>query len=548
MAGSNNPRADVQASIVQQWSPPTRPSPGSGSRTPVNGHTHDDGYANGDDYTCDGRPPRIETPPMTEDDELRWQDEQLNRKIMQQVEDNGIARPKGYKVSYHYNSTVEDMHFGRTHPMKPWRLTLAKHLILGYGLQYAMDTHEALPASKEQVCAFHDPDYVDFLSEVAPETFDRLCQNPKFAKAVPPPHDADSVYLGPYNLSTSPGADCPVFADMSTYLFLYTGATLAASHQLTTGQSDIAVNWSGGLHHAHKSEASGFCYINDIVLSILEMLKVWPRVLYIDIDVHHGDGVEEAFQRQPRVMTLSFHRFGTYDDTGHKFFPGTGDITDIGLRSTHGEHFALNVPISSGIDDRQYNYLFTSVVGQAVKAFNPSAIVLQCGADSLGGDRLGQFNINIKQHGECVRFVKSLNVPLLLLGGGGYTARNVARAWCHETALATENELPDAIPLDFIPRPEAFQGRGHGDGKLFPAFVRSHPNYCSNSDLENTVKKIDWDLRYVANSPWVQMDQLPRRSMVESITDEIDEDRKHNRAEKDRRQKERDPAGRGELR
>lgn len=157
---------------------------------------------------------------MTEDDELRWQDEQLNRKIMQQVEDNGIARPKGYKVSYHYNSTVEDMHFGRTHPMKPWRLTLAKHLILGYGLQYAMDTHEALPASKEQVCAFHDPDYVDFLSEVAPETFDRLCQNPKFAKAVPPPHDADSVYLGPYNLSTSPGADCPVFADMSTYLFL----------------------------------------------------------------------------------------------------------------------------------------------------------------------------------------------------------------------------------------------------------------------------------------------------------------------------------------
>lgn len=245
-------------------------------------------------------------------------------------------------------------------------------------------------------------------------------------------------------------------------------------------------------------------------------------------------------------MTLSFHRYGTYDETGHKFFPGTGDITDIGLRSTHGEHFALNVPISSGIDDRQYNYLFTSVVGRAVKAFNPSAIVLQCGADSLGGDRLGQFNINIKQHGECVRFVKSLNVPVLLLGGGGYTARNVARAWCHETALATENELPDAIPLDFIPRPEAFQGRGHGDGKLFPAFTRAHANFCVNGELENMVKKIDWDLRYVANAPWVKMDQLPRKSLQEKRASNIDEERKMS--DKERRQKERNPAGRGELR
>ena len=549
MAGSQIPRADVHGSIVQQWNPalPHRASPSSRSHTPDHGHGHNHGYANGDDYSCDGRPPRQSTP-NTEDDERHFEDQELNRKIMQQVEDNGITRPKGLKVSYHYNSTVEDMHFGRTHPMKPWRLTLAKHLILGYGLHYAMDTHEALPATKEQVCSFHDPDYVEFLSQVAPETFDRLAKLPKYQKAVPAAHDGDSVYLGPYNLSTSPGADCPVFADMSTYLFLYTGATLSASHQLTTGQSDIAVNWSGGLHHAHKSEASGFCYINDIVLAILEMLKVWARVLYIDIDVHHGDGVEEAFQRQPRVMTLSFHRFGTYDETGHKFFPGTGDVTDVGLKGTHGEHFALNVPISSGIDDRQYNYLFTSVVGRAVKAFNPSAIVLQCGADSLGGDRLGQFNINIKQHGECVRFVKSLNVPVLLLGGGGYTARNVARAWCHETSLATENELPDAIPLEFVPRPEAFMGQPHGDGKLFPAFTRTHPNYCSNADLENMVKKIDWDLRYVANAPWVKMDQLPRKSIVESITDDIDEDRRQNRAEKSRRQKERDPAGRGELR
>jgi histone deacetylase HOS2 len=349
--------------------------------------------------------------------------------------------------------------------------------------------------------------------------------------------------MGPFNLSTSPGADCPVFDGMSTYLFLYTGATLAATHQLTSNNADIAINWSGGLHHAHKSEASGFCYINDIVLSILDLLRVHARVLYIDIDVHHGDGVEEAFQRQPRVMTLSYHRYGPYDDTGHKFFPGTGDLTDIGLKGTPGEHFALNVPIPSGIDDRQYSKLFNEVTGSAVEAFNPGAIVLQCGADSLGGDRLGQFNINIKQHGECVSFVKKLRRPLLLLGGGGYTARNVARAWAHETALCTENTLPDKIPLDIVPQPQAFSGRPHGDGKMYPSFERLHKNECKDSEMEYMIKKLQDDLKYVRNSPWCKMDQLPRESLMKDVMERIDEDRKG----KGRRVAERDPGGRGEF-
>lgn len=551
MVASFNPRADIRDSIVQPYQHrlPLR------SHSPTHSH-NGDGYSNGNGHYTNGHGtacnPAAEesTPPFSDEDAAYWRDQELNRKIMQQVEENGITIPKGYKVSYHYNSTVEDMHFGRTHPMKPWRLTLAKHLILGYGLQYSLDTHEALPATLSQVRQFHDPDYVDFLSRVSPSTFAALSQEPTFQRAIPPKHEGDHVDLGPYNLSTSPGADCPVFADMSTYLFLYTGATLAAAQQLTTHSSDIAINWSGGLHHAHKAEASGFCYINDIVLSILEMLRIWPRVLYIDIDVHHGDGVEEAFQRQPRVMTLSFHRYGPYDETGHKFFPGTGDLSDTGLKGTPGEHFALNCPIGSGIDDRQYNFLFTSVVGRAVAAFKPSAIVLQCGADSLGGDRLGQFNINIKQHGECVDFVKRFNLPLLLLGGGGYTARNVARAWCHETALSTENKLPDSIPLDFVPRPEAFQGRTHGDGRLFPPFHRLHQNDCKDPDLEWMVKKIEGYLKRVERAPWVQMEMLPRGEAMEEIAARAEEERVRGRGgrEAERKVRERNPGGRGELR
>lgn len=358
----------------------------------------------------------------------------------------------------------------------------------------------------------------------------------------------DTVELGPFNLSTSPGADCPVFDGMSTYLFLYTGATLAATQRLVTGASDIAINWSGGLHHAHKSEASGFCYINDIVLAILDMLRVFARVLYIDIDVHHGDGVEEAFQREPRVMTLSYHRYGPYDDTGHKFFPGTGDLTDVGLKNTPGEHFALNVPIASGIDDRQYRYLFEGVTGRAIEAFKPSAIVLQCGADSLGGDRLGQFNINIKQHGDCIAFIKRKEIPLLVLGGGGYTARNVARAWTNETAILTDNVLPEHIPMDLVPRPEAFTGKVNGDGKMFPSFDRLHKNECKDAELEAMVKKLEGDLKYVRNAPWVKMDQLPQQRAQQEIMDDVDDEMSRSKAERDRRWKERNPAGRGELR
>ena len=194
--------------------------------------------------------------------------------------------------------------------------------------------------------------------------------------------------------------------------------------KLNHGQVDIAINWSGGLHHAKKSEASGFCYINDIVLAILELLKYHPRVLYIDIDIHHGDGVEEAFYTTDRVMTVSFHKFGD-------FFPGTGDLKDDGAE--RGKYYSVNVPLQDGIDDRSYVALFKAVISKVMEVYRPTAIVLQCGADSLTGDRLGCFNLTVKGHGECVRYVKSFGVPLLVMGGGGYNIRNVSRCQLSHT-------------------------------------------------------------------------------------------------------------------
>lgn len=189
--------------------------------------------------------------------------------------------------------------------------------------------------------------------------------------------------MGRYNVDL----DCPVFPGLFEYCQMYSGGSVGGAYKLNRQTSDIVINWSGGLHHAKKSEASGFCYVNDIVLAILELLKHHQRVLYIDIDIHHGDGVEEAFYTTDRVMTLSFHKFGD-------FFPGTGGLGDVGYGP--GKNYALNFPLLHGMDDASYESIFVPIVDKVMETFAPEAIILQCGADSLSGDRLGCFNLSIQ--------------------------------------------------------------------------------------------------------------------------------------------------------
>jgi histone deacetylase 1/2 len=161
------------------------------------------------------------------------------------------------------------------------------------------------------------------------------------------------------------------------------------------------------------------------VLAILELLKHHPRVLYIDIDIHHGDGVEEAFYLTDRVMTVSFHKYGDM------FFPGTGGLKDVGHNA--GKYYSVNVPLMDGMDDSGFKAIFKSVMQKVMDVYQPGAVVLQCGADSLAADRLGCFNLSLDGHADCVKFMKRFNVPLLVTGGGGYTKSNVARCWTYET-------------------------------------------------------------------------------------------------------------------
>lgn len=173
------------------------------------------------------------------------------------------------------------------------------------------------------------------------------------------------------------------------------------------------------------------------MLGIIELLRFHKRVLYIDIDVHHGDGVEEAFYTTDRVMTVSFHKYGEY-------FPGTGELRDIGIGK--GKHYAVNFPLRDGITDVAYKDIFEPVIEAVMTYYQPEAVVLQCGGDSLSGDRLGCFNLSMKGHANCVNFVQKYGLPTLILGGGGYTMRNVARTWAYETGQLIGTEMTAALP------------------------------------------------------------------------------------------------------
>ncbi|KAL3628884.1 Histone deacetylase 6 [Castilleja foliolosa] len=320
------------------------------------------------------------------------------------------------RVSYFYEPTVGNYYYGQGHPMKPHRIRMAHSLVVHYSLHRRMEMFTPFPAEPDEIRRFHSAEYVNFLSSLSPDTNAR--QHKRF------------------NVGSK--TDCPVFEGLFDFCKTSAGGSLGAAVKLNLQEADIAINWAGGLHHAKKSEASGFCYVNDIVLGILELLKIHRRVLYIDIDIHHGDGVEEAFYATDRVMTVSFHKFGKF------FFPGTGHIKDIGVGT--GKYYSLNVPLKDGLTDDNFRGLFRPIISKVMEVYNPEAVVLQCGADSLGGDRLGKFNLSVKGHADCLRYLRTFNVPLMLLGGGGYTLRNVARCWCYETAVAVDVEPDNKLP------------------------------------------------------------------------------------------------------
>ena len=395
--------------------------------------------------------------------------------------------PSKDRICYFYDSDVGTSYYGNNHPMKPHRLAMTHHLVLSYDLHRRMEVYRPRRSYPVEMTQYHAEDYVEFLSRITPDTASEHMQS-----------------MQRFNL----GEDCPIFDGLFDFCKLYTGGSIDGAVRLNHGMSDIAINWSGGLHHAKKAEASGFCYINDLVLAILELLKHHARVVYIDIDIHHGDGVEEAFYMTDRVMCVSFHKYGDL------FFPGTGGLNDIGKNA--GKYYSVNVPLRDGIHDDGFQDIFQTVMQKVMDVYRPGAIVLQCGADSLAADRLGCFNLSLDGHADCVKFMKKFGVPLLVTGGGGYTKSNVSRCWTNETAVLLDRKLAEDIPEhDFY-----YEYYADQDYKLKVEPTNYIENLNNKTYMHEVKKEVMENLRAIEHAPGVAMHEVPPDSMIP----EFDED------------------------
>jgi acetoin utilization protein AcuC len=320
-----------------------------------------------------------------------------------------------FSDKFHHHS------YGPGHPLKVERLRLTMDLIEEYGM---FDTSsspwvEAREAGEQDIILIHSSEYLETLQTANSGT-------------VPP--QAWKYGLG--------SGDNPLFSGLYDWSLLVTGATLQCIHQILNEKCEIAFNIAGGLHHAMQHRASGFCYLNDPAIGIAKMVQDGLRVVYLDVDVHHGDGVEAAFYNTDRVLTVSLHQHG------HTLFPGTGFPEDMGQGPGRG--YAVNVPLAPGTDDDLYIWVFMELVPPLVHAFDPDILVTQLGVDTLATDPLGGLNLTTTGFSKIVREIKSWGLRWVALGGGGYNIMNVARAWTQSWAIMKGVEIPDRLPLNFV--------------------------------------------------------------------------------------------------
>jgi len=233
--------------------------------------------------------------------------------------------------------------------------------------------------------------------------------------------------------------DCPVFKGMYEYSALACGATLTGAKLILAGSADVAFNPSGGFHHAGPERASGFCYINDVALACIILAEQKKRVLYLDVDVHYGDGVAEAFYDRCDVMTVSLH------ETPKVLFPGTGFEDQIG--TGQGKGYCVNIPLPVGTYDQAYMKAFEEIALPLISVFNGDVFVLQLGADALAGDPLAHLHLSNDVYADIINHVLRFNKPILATGGGGYNVDNTVRAWALDwAALCGVQTGQDANP------------------------------------------------------------------------------------------------------
>jgi acetoin utilization protein AcuC len=311
---------------------------------------------------------------------------------------------------------------GGRHPMNPIRLDLTIRLARSLGVLDGVQPLAPVQATDDELRTVHSPDYLAAVKQ------------------------APRGYVG-HGLGTP---DNPFFYRMHEASALVAGGSLLAADEILTGRAARAVNIAGGLHHAMRDYASGFCIYNDCALAIRRLLDGgMSRVAYVDIDVHHGDGVQEAFADDPRVLTISLHQDPA------TLFPGTGRSTDVGAPGAEGS--AVNVPLAPGTSDGGWLRAFHAVVPALLRTFQPEVLVTQHGADTHVEDPLANLALSVDGQRAAHRALANLADTTaggrwLALGGGGYSLfRVVPCSWTHLLAILLDREVDPttAVPADW---------------------------------------------------------------------------------------------------
>ncbi len=307
------------------------------------------------------------------------------------------------------------------HPLQPRRLRMTHELLDALGAFHQPDALrlDPRPATVEELLLVHEREYIDAVRSIS---------------------GGENVYPSArYGFSAA--GDNPPFKGMYEAALLSTGASMLAADLVADGRSPNAFNISGGLHHAMANRASGFCTFNDPAIAIAALVAKGMRVAYVDIDAHHGDGVQHAFYSTDRVLTISLHESGKY------LFPGTGDPDELGTGAGRG--YSVNVPFLPYTSDAVYLEAFDSVVPPLVSAFAPDVLVIQLGVDAHYLDPLSHLRLTTSAYQSAVQRLLGLCPRVVAMGGGGYHLSTVARVWAMEYGQMLGVEWPDTLPEAF---------------------------------------------------------------------------------------------------
>jgi len=324
------------------------------------------------------------------------------------------------KAAFIHSSQLDQYPYPADCPFNTSRAGKAKQLLDNFGL-LSSDTafvHAPVEAGRLLLKKYHSAAYIHTLK-----------------KANVGKIGIDSLNMG---IGTH---DCPVFKGMYEYSALAVGATVAAAKLIIDGKADVAFNPSGGFHHAMAKKAAGFCYLNDNTIAAMVLAEAGKRVLYLDVDVHHGDGVQEAFYDRDDVMTVSFHQ------DGRTLFPGTGFEDEIGIGK--GKGYNVNLPLPIGTFDESYMYAFTEIAEPLIKFFKPDVILFELGADTLVGDPLANLCLTNNCYVDIINRLLAYDKPIIMTGGGGYHIENTVRAWALAWSVLSgaDNSHDDNIGL-----------------------------------------------------------------------------------------------------